>query len=1221
MKWRIVRKAAAVVLAASFAVCAAPMMTAPATADDTYYVYLQNDTTTLRSGPGYEYGSAGKISKKGKINYLGSGIDKANRIWYKVGSADKYGWVSAEEAKRYFKSEAKPKGTVAGFVNDYSAYSDIYTQIYESASTYGAAGVQVALITGKTGDIYDWNYGWADYGSKKLTADAKFEVGEVGSAAIAACAYQMQEQGLLNMSSSIAGYWGIQTARTLSLTMLLTHSSTLKNLVISSDLNGTGTQLYYSDSYNTSKSVGNAASWQDNPIDLAVAASTLEMASGYTLESWAKTNLFGKIGVDLSFFPGSVSTPAKVATHYGAGTSVGMFNAEARVITDPNTRGKGQENYANTLTGSAKDIARLYFMLANEGVYNGKRVLTKASVEAIEKKMFTVTQNGANCRQCVGIRYRKDIYGQSYLYFMQGEAAGVQSFAAYDPTTKNTLVVIASGASDKYDSYGIHKICGEIAGKVFEVLGDRNKVLYKDTCAKGKALEPGDTIGIVATSYYIKNDAFTSAVNFLKKNGYNVRVAPSCVGRYKFYAGTARQRAKDINDYFADDTIDGIMCLHGGSGASQILDLLDYDLIARHPKLFIGYSDVTAVHIALNQRSKISTVHGSMLSSFINTIYRYTNDQFFNNIVKTTPIGEIKLPSKRELEGVVVGTATGKVIGGNLTVIASLAGTEYEVDGILNYGGKSGKDDLFSRFWVLDNKYVTVADYIAELNRQLAKGDITKGEYDKLVAKATVGDVFNTVSDVREKQNNVIYWWFYKDADYRGLKLAAGISAESKGVSTEDVVAYVRFKNKVTSDSYIYVKVTIPAGKLHMAFGEIANKDEGQWHKNWSWEYCTGQADADEVHMTVPAPQQDKKVPLTNNDFYKDLNTYFVGATPHVAGMNYEHFSEFENADVTYTFTAPEDANAQGYWEVYGSNRVDGKNVKYLLHVDNFGTEIVAAARYEWNKALNKYIEYPISERVVYIDNAADNTIYSTVHYDYTNAALDILNYVGCYNQDGDYLGKDDTWYMGQNRTFTAYVEINIGKCYDVMLTNNRFRIRFVRPINLIGAEKEMYSHLNELQVINVKELVKIRDYRRYLANNLAEYKDDYNNPENGRVGQAYYGITALDVDPNYVFTDHADVSKPKYKSSEWEEIEALHPYTMIPDLFKTDANGNTPLNFSKANNGLNGVIEYNVKSSTTGEFHIYVPITITYAFGTKTHMVYGIITVKSSVSSEAKKN
>jgi len=77
----------------------------------------------------------------------------------------------------------------------------------------------------------------------------------------------------------------------------------------------------------------------------------------------------------------------------------------------------------------------------------------------------------------------------------------------------------------------------------------------------------------------------------------------------------------------------------------------------------------------------------------------------------------------------------------------------------------------------------------------------------------------------------------------------------------------------------------------------------------------------------------------------------------------------------------------------------------------------------------------------------------------------------------------------------------------------------------------------------------------------------------------------------------------------------------MIPDLFKTDSNGNTPLDFSKANNGLNGVIEYNVKSSTTGEFHIYVPITITYAFGTKTQMVYGIITVKSSVSSEAKKN
>ena len=561
---------------------------------------------------------------------------------------------------------------------------------------------------------------------------------------------------------------------------------------------------------------------------------------------------------------------------------------------------------------------------------------------------------------------------------------------------------------------------------------------------------------------------------------------------------------------------------------------------------------------------------------------------------------------------------------------------EYEVDGILNYGGATGHDDLFSRFWVLDNKYVSVADYIAELNRQLAKGDITKAEYDKLVAKANVGDVFNTVSDVHEKQNNVIYWRFATDADYRDLKLAAGISVESKGVSTEDIVAYVRFKNKVSADSYIYVKVIIPAGKLHMAYGKIGKKDLSQWYQAWSVNTAKNNdgSDAAEVHMTVPAPQERNKVALTRNLFRKDLNTYFLGAKPEIEGLDYsaDKFSKFRNAEVVYTFTYPADAEVAPnatkaeiesgsayYWKVMGNKRVNGKNVMYKLHVANNGNEIVAVTRYEWNSANGNYNEYAITERVVYFDNT-DNLPTSigntTVHYAETETAFDILNYAGRFNGSGDDLY---TTYFGKDYTFTAIVNMKMSACYDVLLENKQFVIRFVRPISLIGAEKKIQSHLNELQHINVKDLVKIKDYRAYDAPGVATFDDGKH-----QVGWAYYGVTELFVDVNSIFTDHGYATKPgPFKGGNYDEIEALHPYWQVPDVVKglDLTNVNNPASAAT----LGGVIDYMVYSSQTSTFHIYIPITVTYAFGTRTQLVYGVVTVDVSAGQDetgkAKKN
>ena len=122
--------------------------------------------------------------------------------------------------------------------------------------------------------------------------------------------------------------------------------------------------------------------------------------------------------------------------------------------------------------------------------------------------------------------------------------------------------------------------------------------------------------------------------------------------------------------------------MRGGYGAARILEYLDYDMIAKHPKAFIGYSDITALHIVLGERSKLATIHAPMFLSLINPQNTsYTHEQFFAGLRSTNPLGEIPMPPDKTLTTIVPGKAEGVITGGNLTVIASLVGTPYELDG------------------------------------------------------------------------------------------------------------------------------------------------------------------------------------------------------------------------------------------------------------------------------------------------------------------------------------------------------------------------------------------------------------------------------------------------------------------------------------------------------------------------------------------------------------
>ena len=229
-------------------------------------------------------------------------------------------------------------------------------------------------------------------------------------------------------------------------------------------------------------------------------------------------------------------------------------------------------------------------------------------------------------------------------------------------------------------------LCAILIGIAFCAAADGKQ----GTRLRGYALRPGDCIGILAPGSYTNDKDFAGSIELLKEQGYRVKLAPSATAMYEHFAGTDRKRAADINAFFKDDDVKAILCVRGGYGSARILDRLDYKMIAKRPKPLIGFSDVTALHVALGEKAGISTIHGPMLVSFTRPNFDsdYTREQFFMGLRQADPLGEIPMPmatSPEErplrLETVIPGTAEGIIVGGNLTVLTSLVGTPWELNG------------------------------------------------------------------------------------------------------------------------------------------------------------------------------------------------------------------------------------------------------------------------------------------------------------------------------------------------------------------------------------------------------------------------------------------------------------------------------------------------------------------------------------------------------------
>ena len=167
--------------------------------------------------------------------------------------------------------------------------------------------------------------------------------------------------------------------------------------------------------------------------------------------------------------------------------------------------------------------------------------------------------------------------------------------------------------------------------------------------------------------------------------GFNPVIGKSLYENYGGYmAGKAEIRIEDLHEAFSRKDIKGIFCVKGGYSASQLLDKIDYELIKNNPKVFVGYSDVTNLHIVFNQKCNLGTYHGPMVkSNMINDFNDYTKASFFKALEKQE--WKYEEPENMPLSILIDGNVSSEIIngvltGGNLAIIVTTLGTKYEID-------------------------------------------------------------------------------------------------------------------------------------------------------------------------------------------------------------------------------------------------------------------------------------------------------------------------------------------------------------------------------------------------------------------------------------------------------------------------------------------------------------------------------------------------------------
>ncbi len=197
--------------------------------------------------------------------------------------------------------------------------------------------------------------------------------------------------------------------------------------------------------------------------------------------------------------------------------------------------------------------------------------------------------------------------------------------------------------------------------------------LSRGYAAKPRRLRVGDKIGLIAPGSPVAPERIDQAIDTVTSWGFEPILGKYVREQHGYLAGTDAQRLYDFHAMFADEQVAGIWCLRGGYGCSRLLPLIDYHLIAQHPKVFAGYSDITALHLALYVETGLVSFHGPVAVSKP-TDY---STHWWRQMVMHDDLHQIDLSPLHQSVVLRAGKARGRLLGGNLSLMAALAGTRW----------------------------------------------------------------------------------------------------------------------------------------------------------------------------------------------------------------------------------------------------------------------------------------------------------------------------------------------------------------------------------------------------------------------------------------------------------------------------------------------------------------------------------------------------------------
>ncbi|MDI6767383.1 MAG: LD-carboxypeptidase [Bacteroidota bacterium] len=257
---------------------------------------------------------------------------------------------------------------------------------------------------------------------------------------------------------------------------------------------------------------------------------------------------------------------------------------------------------------------------------------------------------------------------------------------------------------------------------------------------KPNRLRCGDIIGICAPASPPASEAnLNRGISYLEQLGFRIEFGKNVLHKNGYLAGSDKQRAADLNSLYANPKVKAIFTARGGYGSQRILPLLDYKIIKRNPKIFVGYSDITAIHFALFSKVRLVTFSGPMVAvEMADGLKNTTEERFWNMLMSKEKPNSIAGRAKKPI--VKSRTATGRLLGGNLSIISSLIGTQYfpNIDDAIFI-----LEEVDERPYRIDRmlQHMKLADMFKNVNG-IALGDFSSCHPDKGKPSLTIHRIF-----------------------------------------------------------------------------------------------------------------------------------------------------------------------------------------------------------------------------------------------------------------------------------------------------------------------------------------------------------------------------------------------------------------------------------------------------------------------------------------------